>query len=108
MYKVLRVEEGQLASFNVGLNHRHSVVYPTNTWVYPKLEGTKLFVFDTYENANRFLQSFSIFEDIMSYSRIYSCSVVNPVNPDYYDLFMPFGTKLVDAVYLEELINVNE
>ena len=61
-----------------------AIQYVQNEWVYPKLQGTKLFVFDDFWAAKDFC--------IMGQRYIYECEVQNPTPSRNYRLFCSFGT----------------
>jgi len=55
------------------VSHNYCVQYKLNEWAYPHkdLKDSKLFVFDSYENALNFRND-------MGYGEIYECEVKNP------------------------------
>jgi hypothetical protein len=70
-YKVLNEN---LNSCWVSIIPQLNVKYKKNIWVYPKLKGTKLLVFDNLENANYFIDNMWDGDGL----RIFKCNVKNP------------------------------
>lgn len=60
-------------------NSKYSVDYKIGEWVYPKISGSDLMVFDTLKNARNIFKS---------YGFIYECEVQNPkINGIFIDCF---------------------
>jgi len=85
-YKLVIRDNGLLSIFHRGLKHRYGRIlkYEINEWTYPTIKGSKLFVFDTIENAMEFLHTnmnlkyqFSTFS-IFDRGTIWMCEVHNP------------------------------
>lgn len=111
-YKVVNTNGGQLRSI---LEHDFTVEYVVNEWVYPTLENSKLFVFESLERALKFKR-----DSEYSYEEVFECEVVNPAELPYISMFVskinafwnpsildwceqgnaPVGTFGVDAVKL--------
>ncbi len=102
----------------------YSVIYKLGRWTYPKITGSKLFVFDSLMNAIKHCGK-------DAYRRIYECHIKKPIfNINYLDegleydtekfynfwkknlmdnrdcgFRLPTGTVLVDAVKLIQPVN---
>ncbi len=53
VYKVVKVVNGELVSC-ITTDDQLKTVYKQSGWTYPKFKGSRLFVFDTLDNARRF------------------------------------------------------
>lgn len=77
-YKVLyKYNTKKLTSFNTGrtLEKDSTLIYPKNKWIKPEIEGTKLFVCDTLDNALDMLNYFTCSYDNF---KVFKCEVKNP------------------------------
>lgn len=78
-YKIVISSNGSLRSlcgFNLVHNAKPNIKYEIDKWVYPKIKGSKLFVFDNIFHAIDFNDE---------YNDIFECEVINPTQ-QYYNL----------------------
>jgi len=113
MFKILSFRDGKLGSFNSPIDNLLGLEYKVNKWTYPNITNSKLFVFETCEEAIQYACNFF---NPRSNKRIYNCSVVNPVkrrfiHGDYtfrstgcYSIELPYGTVLCDSVMIHDLV----
>jgi len=73
-YKVITNSRKSISMLNPDMR----VNYPVNKWAYPKLNNSKLMVFDKKENALQFMQDL-----IDRGSLIVRCKVKNPIKLKY-------------------------
>lgn len=100
MYKVVRVRGDKLLSAWVDGIDSLSQIYKIGQWTYPKLNGTKLFVFNDLDNARTFISNIDCMQSYRL--QIYQCHVLNPVYE--YDKFINSLYRLVCIIrdYNEE------
>lgn len=107
-YKVLvRVNNGPLESASRNINSEYIVFYDHDVEVYPKLEGSKLFIFGCLESAKEFYTSFV---DAGHIVELWSCQPTNPVlapeitSPSwmykYWQLYNTIGIEFEDDNYM--------
>lgn len=85
MYKVVReCEDGLLKSAWVRGGRQLCLTYPLDKWVSPKMEGTKIFVFNDIKPAISFIKHIS---DRVFNLKVYEYHVLNPSYE--YDLYAP-------------------
>ncbi len=115
-YKVVHDLNGRFISVNAkgNLDGLDCIDYRLNETVYPKLKNSKLFVFDTLQNALQFK---------INYCKVFKCKITNPIRAteidsngvrienfwlkgkDYISATPPRGTLFVDSVeLLEEIV----
>ena len=84
-YKVVTVSRHGLISYNTGndtfldhnkvyLDNGHAIVYKIGEWVYPKIDGTNLFIFDNLENAK------NLCHRSLTNNKIFKCQAKNVSN----------------------------
>lgn len=56
-YKVCRIENDVICSWNNPRGATHSIDYKLNEYVYPKIPGTYLMIFDSLENAKEMIRN---------------------------------------------------
>jgi hypothetical protein len=76
-YKAVKEDMNSYASVKYG------VKYIVGEWVKPRLEGSKLFIFDTKENALTFIQKEKADPKKV---HLYTCEVKNPMKAEYMDI----------------------
>ena len=102
-------------------DHKLNVLYKLNQWTYPKIKGSKLFVFDNLSDAIKFPKGNAVFEcevinvskrgpfinRIFPYQTLLSMWTNYRNKKKYTDIAFgnpPHGTVWVDAVKLTEQI----
>lgn len=113
-YKVVRKRDKTNKDLTSVIRNNFSIKYKTQRWRKPRLQGSKIFVFDSLANAKYFVSRSNGFK-----LAIYECEVQNPVKATGYafcaddnailnfwngtdqDNFqLPIGTYFVDKVKL--------
>jgi hypothetical protein len=116
-YKVVRRRDKTNKDLTSVTTNGFSIKYKTQRWRKPRLQGSKIFVFDSLNNARCFIAKNSGFNLV-----IYECEVQNPVKAQCYayiaddnsilyfwrrgleedksDFQLPVGTYFVDKVKL--------
>ncbi len=98
-YKCVRVHNTQLTSYVISSRNSFCVQYKLDKWIYPSVSGTKLFVFETLEDAKNFTRhgySFAIFE----------CNVINPQNK--YSIFHCSKYNFVNLTIVEGMLRLRK
>ena len=117
-YKIVRKRSKYCKDLLSVVKNSFSIKYKTQRWRKPILKGSKIFVFDTLENANTFLLNNRGYNLV-----IYECEVQNPVKATSYafcaddfsiteywkglkhDNFkLPIGTYFVDKIKLTKRV----
>ena len=114
-YKVVRKRTKECKDLSSAIiGHDYVLKYKTQRWRRPILKGSKIFVFDSIENAQKFINK----EYAQTIYSIYECEVKNPQKttglafvPNTYSIErfwegnfnsfrFPYGSYCVDAVKL--------
>lgn len=77
-YKIVHLEpNGSLSSYSYAARQSSwNVIYQVNQWVYPSVKHTKLYVFDSYENAMGWIQHDNCNKKLV---KLFECKIKNPV-----------------------------
>ena len=117
-YKIVLACENSLYSYNADLiTDETSLKYEVGKWTVPLIAGTKLFYFDSLENAKRYncnVWPFEIWkcevENGVSFMPMLNCSAINHFksfhnNPEGYDVQYVNGSMAGDKIKLLERVS---